>query len=68
MGERQLYTLPLKVRRVAEAFIVEESNGVRLAYVYFDDTPAPAGVLGRPSREAAKTIAQRIARALTDGA
>jgi hypothetical protein len=30
------YSLPLRIRKAAEAFIVEDARGVALAYVYFE--------------------------------
>ena len=36
------YALPLRIRKAAEAFVVEDAGGVALAYVYFEDDPSSA--------------------------
>ncbi|MGJ0454186.1 MAG: hypothetical protein ACR65T_13305 [Methylocystis sp.] len=59
------FALPLRIRKAAEAFVVEDAGGVALAYVYFEDDPSRRGLVNRlPGREA-KAVAQTIARALT---
>jgi hypothetical protein len=41
------YALPLRIRKAAESFAVEDANGVALAYVYFQEDP------GRRARQSA---------------
>jgi hypothetical protein len=60
------YEPPLKIRIVAEAFVIEDASDCRLAYVYFDDRRDGSRVRTLPTKVEAKEIAQRIARALTD--
>jgi hypothetical protein len=31
------YALPLRIRKAAESYVVEDASGVALAYVYFDE-------------------------------
>ncbi|MBS4019884.1 MAG: hypothetical protein KGZ68_16815 [Dechloromonas sp.] len=59
------YTLPLRIRKSGESFVVEDSGGVALAYVYFEDEPTRRGLVRRLSADDAKCVAQAIARALT---
>ena len=56
------YTLPLRIRRTGKSFVVEDANGVGLAYVYFEDDPSRRGLLSRLSCVDAKAVAQTIAR------
>ena len=62
------YSLPLRVRRVGESYVVADLNGVALAYVYFENEPTRRGIAKRPSGIDAKAVAQTIARALTEDA
>lgn len=62
------YPLPLKIRRSAESFAVEDASGRALSYVYFDDGGSLPRSLRRPTDAEAREIAQIIARALTDAA
>lgn len=59
------YALPLRIRHAAESFVVEDANGVALAYVYFEEDPSRRGLVNRLSGADAKAVAQTIARALT---
>ena len=59
------YALPLRIRKAAESFVVEDANGVALAYVYFEADPGRRGLVNRLSCLDAKVVAQTIARALT---
>jgi hypothetical protein len=60
------YELPLKIRPVAEAFVIEDAGGTRLAYVYYDDRRDGSRTRTLPMKAEAQEIAQRIARTLTD--
>lgn len=62
------YALPLRIRKAAQAFVVEDAGGGALAYVYFEEYPARRGLLNRLSGADAKAVAQTIARALTAAA
>jgi hypothetical protein len=59
------YALPLRIRKAAESFVVEDAGGVALAYVYFEEDPGRRGLVNRLSGADAKAVAQTIARALT---
>jgi hypothetical protein len=59
------YSLPLRIRRVAEAFVVEDAQATNLAYVYFEEDPKRTGITRRLAVVDAQVVAQRIARALT---
>jgi hypothetical protein len=62
------YALPLRIRKAAESFVVEDVGGVALAYVYFEEDPSRRGLVNRLSGADAKAVAQKIARALTENA
>jgi hypothetical protein len=56
----------LRIRRLPEAFVIEENGGRALTYVYFGDRrDVPHGVQ-RPTEEEAGEIARTIARALSE--
>ncbi len=61
------YALPLRIRKAAESFVVEDAGGVALAHVYFEDDPSRRGLVKRLSGEEAGGSAV-IARALTEAA
>jgi hypothetical protein len=61
-----LYELPLRIRPVAEAFVVEDAGGKRLSYIYFDDRRDGSRAMTLPTKSEAKALAQRIARALSE--
>jgi hypothetical protein len=60
------YQLPLRIRKVAAAFVVEDASGVSLAFIYYDDRRDGSRTRTLPMKADAQEIAQRIARALTD--
>lgn len=60
------FEIPLRIRPVAEAFVIEDAGGKRLAYVYYDDRRDGSRTSTLPMKAEAKELAQRIARALTD--
>jgi hypothetical protein len=41
------YALPLRIRKAAESFVVEDAGGVALAYVYFEEDPSRRGLVNR---------------------
>jgi uncharacterized phage-like protein YoqJ len=59
------YEQPLRIRQVAEAFVIEDTGGMRLAYVYYDDRRDGSRTRTLPMKAEAMEIAQRVARALT---
>jgi hypothetical protein len=61
----QPYTSPIRIRKAAESFAVEDANGIALAYVYFEDEPTRRALVNRLCSANAKSVAQTIARALT---
>ncbi len=64
MTPSRVYALPLRIRKHDESFAVEDTNGIALAYVYFEDEPTRRALVKRLSDADAKAIAQAIARAL----
>ena len=36
---RLIIVLPLGIRRNGKSYVVEDANGITLAYVYFEDEP-----------------------------
>ena len=62
------FSLPLRVRKIGESYVVANLNDVSLAYVYFEDEPTRRRLSGRLSSADAKAVAQTIARALTEDA
>ncbi len=57
--------LPLKIRQIAECFIVEDVMGYALAYVYFEDVETRRVAMRRLTKVDALQVAQITARALT---
>jgi hypothetical protein len=58
-------SLPLRIRRVAEVFVVEDAQAINLAYVYFEEDQKRTSITRRLSVDDAQVVAQRNARALT---
>jgi hypothetical protein len=56
----------LRIRKAPGSFAVEDTNGLALAYVYFEDEPTRRALVNRLSSADAKAVAQTIARALTE--
>ncbi|MGD9657108.1 MAG: hypothetical protein AB7U61_05620 [Methylocystis sp.] len=50
------YALPLRIRKAAESFIVEDAGGGALAYVYFEDEPTRRSLVNRLSGADAKAV------------
>jgi hypothetical protein len=59
------YEQPLRIRPVAESFVIEDAGGKRLGYVYYDDRRDGSRTRTLPTKAEAQEIAQMIARALT---
>lgn len=59
---------PLLICKSGESYIVEDANGIALAYVDFENEPIRRGLINRLSGADAKAVAQTIAAALTDAA
>ncbi|MGD9657397.1 MAG: hypothetical protein AB7U61_07110 [Methylocystis sp.] len=51
------YAQPLRIRRAAESFVVEDAHGKALAYVYFEDEPSGRKLVNRLSGADAKAAA-----------
>lgn len=58
--------LPLKIRAAPEAFVIEDAAGVQLSHHYFEDEPSRRNIMHRMTKDEARELAQKIARALTD--
>ena len=52
---------PIRLRQIAEAFVIEDADGTAVAYVYFEDDQTRRGLTKRLTKadaeEAAKTMA-----------
>ena len=55
---------PIRLRQLAEAFIIEYRNGIAVAYVYFDDDASRRRVNKRPSKAEAEEAAKIMAGAI----
>ena len=60
------FSLPLKIRSVAEAFAIEDAAGRVLSYTYFEDEPSSRTQTRRFSKDEAREITRAIARLMTD--
>ncbi len=58
--------LPLKIRRSAESFAIDDAAGRTVSYVYFEDEESRRQQTRRFTEVEAREIAQMIARLLTD--
>ena len=62
---------PIRVRQLAEAFVIEDGAGVALAFVYFDDDANRRDLTRRLTKtdagEAAKIMAAAIRESLLKG-
>jgi len=60
---RRHFPMPWTAREVAAAYVVEDVNGVRVAYVYWDDSVMQsASVSDKLTKDEARRIANAIAR------
>lgn len=57
---------PIRLRRLTEAYVIEDARGFSLGYVYFEDESGRATQTKRLSGEAALAVARIYARALQD--
>ncbi|QGM95460.1 hypothetical protein F7D13_16230 [Methylocystis rosea] len=48
------YALPLRIRKAAESFVVEDAGGLALVYVYFKEDPSRQRLVNRLSGADAK--------------
>lgn len=55
---------PLRIRKSGESYIVEDANGVALAYVYFEDGPSRRGLVNRLSGADAKAVVAHYGKGL----
>jgi len=62
MDETRRFPPPWKAVVCRECWVVQDSTGFAIAYLYFSDDPGRRRVAGRLSREEARRIAVNIAR------
>ncbi len=55
---------PIRLRQLAEAFIIEDSDGIAIAYVYFEDDQVRRSLTKRLSKADAKDFAKTMAAAI----
>jgi hypothetical protein len=53
---------PWKIEENRESFVVQDSTGFPIAYIYFEDEPVRANTLKRMSKDEARRIANRVAQ------
>ncbi len=58
---------PVRLTRKAECYVIEQGNGLALAYIYFEDEPGRRTQTGRMLEADALEVARTIARALSEG-
>jgi hypothetical protein len=60
---RRRFPRPWTIRELSEAFVIEDANGVAVAYSYFVDHKAlGTAAAGRLNRDEARRIAANIAK------
>lgn len=47
MTAASAFALPLAIRKNGESFVVEDANGIALAYIHFEDEPTRLGFVNR---------------------
>jgi hypothetical protein len=58
--------LPLRIRKVAAAYVIEDAAETKLSYIYFEDDRTRRSTLKMLTEEEALALAKRVARLLTD--
>jgi hypothetical protein len=61
-AKRRRFPPPWSIEQRPESFIVKDSTGQSLAYVYFEDEPQRQMSMKRLSRDEARRIAANIAK------
>lgn len=59
--------LPLRIGVAPEAIVIEDAVGVQLWHHDFEGEPSRRNIMHRMTKDKARELAQRIARALTNG-
>jgi hypothetical protein len=54
------YSLPMRIRRITEAFAVEDAQETNLAYVYFEEDPKRTSIARRRARLSATAMTSPI--------
>jgi hypothetical protein len=62
MTVRRRFPPPWRIEEGSESFVIRDSNGQALAYVYFDDEPVRQMSMKRLSQDEARRIAVNIAK------
>jgi hypothetical protein len=62
MAARRRYPPPWRIEENSESYIVMDSLGQKLAYIYFEDEPIRQGILKRINKGDAWQLARAITR------
>jgi len=62
MATRRRYPPPWRVEENEESYVVTDSSGQRLAYVYFEDEPQRQMIMKRMGKDDAWQLARAITR------
>jgi hypothetical protein len=62
MAARRRYPPPWRIEENTESYIVMDSLGQKLAYIYFEDEPIRQGILKRINKGDAWQLARAITR------
>ena len=57
-----LFPPPWSVEDIDAAFVVKDSTGQKLAYVYFEDEPGRRSAAKLPTKDEARRIAANVAK------
>lgn len=58
--------LPLRIRKVAAAYVIEDAAGTNFDHVYFEEEKSRRSTLRMLTHEEARNHAIKVARLLTD--
>ena len=58
--------MTIRITRTEKAFVIRDTNGVALAYVYFEADPSRRMIISGLTEDEALAVAKTCARALRD--